>query len=599
MADKLRALLQDPNTYPYVFMYGPDGKGGLWKSRNVPAKYSDCWLESLPIQPDNPVAYATTEKYVGSVTSYVQDKRVGLFFFSKPDKDNHFGTGTGKAQPLTSKIFTPSGYKLMGDIKVGDTVVDGTGHTTTVTGVFPQGVKPVYRITLQDRTSFEVSSEHLNSIYWYDRHNKCDVDEVVTTEELIRMLEATAKHAHPKKYRIRIPQIDCWDDADLPIDPYLMGVLLGDGGLTGATLKLTVSEPDIKQKVTHILSKIGYELRPHSAIDYSISRIDRKHTTQFTPDDINLWQLLKGYGLRCLSTEKHIPVDYLHASVSQRLQLLQGLIDTDGHIAIKGGAVEFSTSSPQLSEDFAYLVRSLGMRDTVVTRPSGYRVGGVYHECSMSFRHCLKVANGVPFYSSEKHTSRYKERQNPPLRVIKSVEYVGDKECQCIMVDSPVHTYITDNFTVTHNTTAAITILNHYLYERLRQHLKGELSITDNPVYFCKSTDLQTAFNSQFRGTPEMQKSASERYYAIKNRAKSVELLVFDDIATKASTEAFTEELYEIIDHRATEELATIYTSNMAMPEVASLLGDRIASRIEGSTVSVAFAGKDHRKRGL
>ena len=96
-----------------------------------------------------------------------------------------------------------------------------------------------------------------------------------------------------------------------------------------------------------------------------------------------------------------------------------------------------------------------------------------------------------------------------------------------------------------------------------------------------------------------MQKDASERYYAIKNRAKAVELLVFDDIATKASTESFTEELYEIIDHRATEELATIYTSNMTLEDVAGLLGDRIASRIEGMTVPVAFTGRDYRRKVL
>lgn len=237
-------LLADETSYPYVFMYGSDGKGGLWKSRNVPAKYSDNFLETLPIAADNPVAYATVEKYVGNVVQYVQEKKVGLFFFSKPCPENRFGTGTGK-------------------------------------------------------------------------------------------------------------------------------------------------------------------------------------------------------------------------------------------------------------------------------------------------------------------------------------------------------------------TTAAVTILNHYLLERLRQHLKGEQAIKDNPVYFCKSTDLQTAFNAQFRGTPEMQKVSSERYYAIKNRAKAVELLVFDDIATKASTESFTEELYEIIDHRASEELATIYTSNMTMEAVAELLGDRIASRIEGMTVPVAFSGADHRRKVL
>lgn len=244
MTEKLREYLADPNSYPAIFMYGSDGKGGLWKTRNVPAKYSDIWLEDLPIKAENPVAYATVEKYVQSVIEYIDGKKVGLFFFSKPSVENKFGTGTGK-------------------------------------------------------------------------------------------------------------------------------------------------------------------------------------------------------------------------------------------------------------------------------------------------------------------------------------------------------------------TSGAITILNHYLYERLRLHLRGEKDIIDNPVYFLKGTDLQTAFNAQFRGSSQMQQEASERYYAMKDRAKQVDLLVLDDVATKATTESFTDELYELIDHRVSSELVTIFTSNVTIDEIAKLQGDRIASRIEGATVPVAFGGKDHRKKVL
>lgn len=216
----------------------------------------------------------------------------------------------------------------------------------------------------------------------------------------------------------------------------------------------------------------------------------------------------------------------------------------------------------------------------------------------------LWKSRNVPAKYSENFLESLPIAQDNPVaygtveKYVKSVlQYVQDKKIGLFFFSKPCPE---NKFgTGTGKTTAAITILNHYLLERLRQHLKGEQSIKDNPVYFCKSTDLQTAFNAQFRGTPDMQKVASERYYAIKNRAKCVELLVFDDIATKASTESFTEELYEIIDHRASAELATIYTSNMTMDAVAELLGDRIASRIEGSTVPVAFAGRDHRKKVL
>lgn len=178
-----------------------------------------------------------------------------------------------------------------------------------------------------------------------------------------------------------------------------------------------------------------------------------------------------------------------------------------------------------------------------------------------------------------------------------AAQYVHDKRIGLFLFSKP--SAINKFGTGTGKTQSAITILNEYLLERVKLHVSGQHKITDNPAYFCKSTDLQTLFNSQFRGTLQMKEAASEKYYAVKNRVKSVDLLVFDDVATKATTEAYTEEMYEIIDHRATQELATVYTSNVPLSEIASLLGDRIASRIEGMTVPVEYSGKDHRRKVL
>jgi DNA replication protein DnaC len=152
--------------------------------------------------------------------------------------------------------------------------------------------------------------------------------------------------------------------------------------------------------------------------------------------------------------------------------------------------------------------------------------------------------------------------------------------------------------TGTGKTTSAVTVLNHYLTERSRAYLRGEMELNDNPALFVKSTELQNTFNAQFRGTKEMQDKASERYYNLKNALKKTELVVFDDIATRGSriSEAFEDELYEILDYRATNAVgATIFTSNINMEELSKCLGDRIASRIAGMTVKVGFKGKDNR----
>lgn len=156
--------------------------------------------------------------------------------------------------------------------------------------------------------------------------------------------------------------------------------------------------------------------------------------------------------------------------------------------------------------------------------------------------------------------------------------------------------------TGTGKTTTAVTILNHYVIERARQYLKGTHDLKTNPAYFVKATELQNTFNSQFRGGRELQEQASAKYYSLKKKVKETELVVFDDIATRGSriSEAFEDELYEILDYRSTNNVgATIFTSNVTMDELEKALGQRIASRIAGMTVKVGFEGKDNRLDSL
>lgn len=153
--------------------------------------------------------------------------------------------------------------------------------------------------------------------------------------------------------------------------------------------------------------------------------------------------------------------------------------------------------------------------------------------------------------------------------------------------------------TGTGKTTTAITLLNEYVLESVRKHLKGEVELKNNPALFVKGSELQNKYNAQFRGSAEAQKEASDSFYRMKNRMKHVPLLVIDDIAIRGITEAFENELYEVIDYRATEGKSTIYTSNLPLSEVSAIMGQRIASRIDGMTIPLAFKGQDHRKGGL
>lgn len=147
-------------------------------------------------------------------------------------------------------------------------------------------------------------------------------------------------------------------------------------------------------------------------------------------------------------------------------------------------------------------------------------------------------------------------------------------------------------------TTTAVTILNHFTIEICRAYLKGQyrdLFNQTNPSLFVKCSEFQNVYNAQFRGNEMQKEDASIRYYSLKNSMKKVPLLVLDDIAIRNSTEAFLNELYEVIDARVNEELTTIYTSNVTLEEVSSILDDRVSSRISSNCVLVGMTGTDHR----
>lgn len=153
--------------------------------------------------------------------------------------------------------------------------------------------------------------------------------------------------------------------------------------------------------------------------------------------------------------------------------------------------------------------------------------------------------------------------------------------------------------TGTGKTTTAATLINEYVLEAVREHLKGKKELKHNPAIFIKMSELQNKYNAQFRGSYEMQQEASNNFYMLKNYMKNVNLLAIDDIGVRDTTEAFRNELFEIVDHRATEGKATVFTSNYPIEKIGEYLGERIASRIEGMCYKLGFKGKDFRKGGL
>ena len=426
----------------------------------------------------------------------------------------------GKAQPLWSKILTPTGWITMADIKFGDTLFDGDGNVCQVDGVYPQGTRKIYTIKMSDRSEFDVADNHLNVVWAYNKYTKSREDFCLTTDELIAKVNANEKRY--STFRIDIPIVD-WSYKPIPIDPYLLGALIGDGSLHD-NFEFSNIEPDVIAKVNDLLVRdwrCHLVKNPHG-VEYRIQNIDtwsqftvkfkdktfssitqceayirdsgikgidttriRNYSNSIYDSKVDqypelrtisiienepsgrhkLLDTLNDLGLCVKSVNKHIPDIYLRNSRDVRLSLLRGLFDTDGYSAklnadhgTNGGSNVFTTSSEQLSIDFEFLVRSLGIRDTVVCRQGKYKVDGLTKHTAMSYDHYLKPHNDVKVFSSKKHTDRWMPRLHKPMRYIKDIVYKGEYDCKCIHVTSPRHTYITDGFNITHNTTTAVSL---------------------------------------------------------------------------------------------------------------------------------------------
>lgn len=358
--------------------------------------------------------------------------------------------GNGKALTLTSKIITPSGYTLMRDIKVGDSVLNSGGTPSVVTGVFPQGIRDVYQVNFSDGSSVECTLDHLWSTT-ERMHRKQDQPKKYTTKSLLDILNSLTDRSGASNHSIPLTQPLQFSAVPVPLDPYLLGVLLGDGCLQKDGVSITNPEESIIKECEGLLPE-GVQFVRKDSLTVSLSRINTR-----APNVVlrALAQLtLRGHK----STEKFIPKEYLFSSVENRIALLQGLMDTDG--SCSRTTVEYSTSSPQLAKDFRFLVESLGGTCTTSSRIPNYTYRGENRQGARSYRLFPCLPTGLsPFRASIHKRNAYLPRTKYfPRRLIRSIEFVGKKETQCISVDATDNLYLTDHCILTHNTSALVAM---------------------------------------------------------------------------------------------------------------------------------------------
>ena len=352
--------------------------------------------------------------------------------------------GHGKAQPLDSQVLTPSGFVKMGDLKIGDQITGSNGRAAEVIGIYAQGELDVYRVTLSDGSSCECSIDHLWFTQTRNEKRYGRSGSVKTLKEISDSLTRTdSEWKCPNHYLPVVQPVQFRPRPILSLAPYLVGLLLGDGMCQRSVL-FCKPETDLQEELERLLPP-GDAIN-HSGDDVRIVRKQRSREKSETAKALDCYGLLG-----CDSFTKFIPRGYLFALINDRVRLLQGLCDTDGHVTKEGTTVEYSTSSPQLAEDVTFLARSLGGVVRTATRIPTYKHQGETKNGSKAFRIFMRFTNGVIPVASKKNLARWRTTPGRSQRTIVKIDYVGKKQCQCIRVSAPDQLYVTDNFTVTHN----------------------------------------------------------------------------------------------------------------------------------------------------
>jgi replicative DNA helicase len=416
-------------------------------------------------------------------------------------------TSDGKAQDVDAPVLTPTGWTRMGDLRVGDAVVDPKGEYSGIQGIYPQGVLPIYRLTFSDGSVAEATGDHLWSVRAWrgvrelqtergvrGRQSQKRLTLTMTTEQL-RVEMASATHRTPVLDTSEgLASVDLGSDLDLPIEPYVLGLLIGDAHLDGTpSFTNAVADAELVESLAANLpsgvslskaQQTGTRTPSHTLVGVvspvgecaKCGRVRARaarglcrpcYTTVSKARGLEAYVLtgkgdmiMRGtltslglYGTR--SWNKFVPERYKWTSARARLAVLQGLMDTDG--GHERGRATFSSASEQLRDDVVWLARSLGLRaapmkDKIPT----YKYKGVRREGRTAYRCSIWETAETRVFRLARKIRPIQSRDAGRIPV--SIEHVRDAEAQCISVTAPSKMYVTNDFVPTHNTSLCVQL---------------------------------------------------------------------------------------------------------------------------------------------
>lgn len=363
----------------------------------------------------------------------------------------------GRAQPVSTPVLTPTGFRPIGELEVGDLVVGSSGNATQVLGIYPQGRKPVFRVRSQDGASTLCCGEHLWRVFTASDRRRGKPGRVLETREMVGRLRSFHQH------RFELPLLSApveFPSRDVPMDPYALGLLLGDGCLTTTTTpSFTTGDPELAWALEALLDD-RIEVKHKGGPDYVLRNVEGHRGGVIVANPVTtVLRELELAGTR--SSTKFVPPAYLYNTAEVRIALLQGLLDSDGGPTTQDNRscrIGYSTSSERLRDDVLFLVRSLGgvaywrCRPAAGRRP-GHANGRPVHHRSDAYVFNIRLPAGIePFRLARKRDIYRRHGGGRPMRFVHAIEEAGEAETVCIQVAAADSLYVTEDFLVTHNT---------------------------------------------------------------------------------------------------------------------------------------------------
>ena len=375
----------------------------------------------------------------------------------------------GKALALDTPLPTPTGWTTMGEVQVGDLLLAADGTPTQVVAATEVMTgRPCYRVTFDDGTVIVADALHEWATRTRADRRRPDRGELRsrTTEEIARTVRcATVDRRANHSVDVTRPLV--LPDADLLVDPYALGVWLGDGH--SASARFTSADPEIAMRVEgrglvvrerssggsarlYPMSLPAGDGLPERSCEVCGAGLRR---CQDCHDRLGTLQgRLRTLGLL---GRKHIPVQYLRASEAQRRDLLAGLLDTEGTVNATG-SVQIALTDAALAADVRELVHSLGYRTGWSTTPVRGRTANT------SVAYTITFTTDDDVFALERKRLVHKERRRASTlrlgqRFIVSVEPVESVPVRCVQIAHPSHLYLASTAMIpTHNSTLGIDI---------------------------------------------------------------------------------------------------------------------------------------------